>query len=76
MPKLLDCAEELAQTESTVSSMSRPGLSRPRDNLLSETQAVTQSSSQLVYLSVAVTDGDSRNGKVSLSPSKMNKHMS
>lgn len=37
MPKLLDSAEELAQTESTASLMSRPGLSQTRDNLLSET---------------------------------------
>lgn len=37
-------AEEVAQTQSTTSSVLRPGLSQPRFNLLSERQAAIQSS--------------------------------
>lgn len=72
MPKWLDSStEELAQTESTTLLVLRPGFSQPRVNLLSERQAVIQSTCQLVYLSVAATSGGSRMGKVFPSPPKM-----
>lgn len=69
-------AEEVAQTQSTTSSVLRPGLSQPRFNLLSERQAAIQSSHQLVYLNISCTGGDSSTDKVSPSSSKPNQHMS
>lgn len=68
-------AEEIAQTQSTTSSVLRPGLSQPRFNLLSERQAAIQSSCQLIYLSISPTGGDPSGAKMSPSSSKPNQHM-
>lgn len=74
--RLGSSTEEVAQTQSTTSSVLRPGLSQPRFNLLSERQAAIQSSCQLIYLSISPTGGDTSTAKMSPSSSKPNHHMS